>query len=66
MASSEQVDRLELTRLRTRVEDLARRRREALDRVAHLPGSSDHRRLEEMGFELAQVEWRLAELEAAQ
>jgi hypothetical protein len=66
MATSGQVDGLELRRLRARVDGLARRRREALDRVAHLPGSTDHRRLEEMGFELAQVEWRLAELEAAQ
>jgi hypothetical protein len=65
MGTNGQVDKLELRRLRARVEDLARRRRAALDRVAHLPGSQDHRRLEEMGFELAQVEWRLAELEAS-
>jgi hypothetical protein len=55
---------VELTRLRARVDALAHRRVAALERLAPLQHSPSRRRLEAMQFELAELEWQLADLEA--
>ncbi len=56
---------VELTRLRARVDALAHRRVAALERLAPLPDSPSRRQLEAMRFELAELEWQLAGLDAA-
>ncbi|HEU5372975.1 MAG TPA: hypothetical protein VFU51_11355 [Gaiellaceae bacterium] len=53
----------ETARLRHRVRELARRRDRAIERVALFPNPVTERQLEAMRFELAELEWRLAELE---
>ena len=55
---------VELTRLRARVDALAQRRLAALERLAPRGDSPSLRQLEAMRFELAEVEWHLAALEA--
>lgn len=57
------TDAAELRHLRARVDRLAQRRLAALERLAVLPGSPTHHQLEAMRFELAEVEWQLAELQ---
>jgi polyhydroxyalkanoate synthesis regulator phasin len=54
---------VELTRLRARVDALTHRRVAALERLSPLPDSPSRRRLEAMRFELAELEWQLADLE---
>jgi len=55
----------ELAHLRHRLGELVRRRDRALERVAQFPNPVSERQLEAMRFELAELEWRLAELEGA-
>lgn len=55
----------EVARLRHRVRELARRRDSAVERVALFPNPVNERQLEAMRFELAELEWRIAELEGA-
>jgi hypothetical protein len=55
----------EVVRLRHRVRELARRRDSAVERVALFPNAVNERQLEAMRFELAELEWRIAELEGA-
>jgi hypothetical protein len=57
------TDAAALRRLRARVDRLAQRRLAALERLAVLPESPSRSRLEAMRFELAEVEWKLTELE---
>ena len=59
------TDLVELQRLRARVEKLVHRRLAASERLAPVPESPSHRQLEAMRFELAELEWQLADLEAA-
>ena len=54
----------DLVRLRERLDDLGRRRLEALDRPAVPLTLTGRRQLEAMRFELAEVEWHLAQLES--
>jgi hypothetical protein len=58
-------DPAEVARLRHRVRELARRRDRAVERVALFPNPVSERQLEAMRFELAELEWRIAELEHA-
>lgn len=53
----------EVARLRHRLRELRRRRDRAVERVALFPNPVNERQLEAMRFELAELEWRLAELE---
>lgn len=53
----------EAARLRHRLRELSRRRDRAIERVALFPNPVNARQLEAMRFELAELEWRLAELE---
>ena len=55
----------ELARLRHRLRELSRRRDRAVERVALFPNPVSERQLEAMRFELAELEWRIAELEGA-
>lgn len=55
----------ETARLRHRLRELSRRRDRAIERVALFPNPANARQLESMRFELAELEWRLAELEGA-
>ncbi|MGZ4335098.1 MAG: hypothetical protein ACXVRJ_12635 [Gaiellaceae bacterium] len=55
----------ELARLRHRIGELSRRRDRAVERVAVFPNPASRRQLEAMKFELAELEGRLAELEAS-
>jgi hypothetical protein len=59
-------DPAEVARLRHRVRELARRRDRAVERVALFPNPVSERQLEVMRFELAELEWRIAELAAAE
>jgi len=58
------TDFAELKRLRTRVDQLAQRRLAALERLTTLPDSPSRLQLEAMRFELVELEWQLATLEA--
>lgn len=58
-------DPAEVAQLRHRMRELARRRDRAVERVALFPNPVSERQLEAMRFELAELEWRLAELERA-
>jgi hypothetical protein len=58
-------DPAEVARLRHRVRELSRRRDRAVERVALFPNPVSERQLEAMRFEIAELEWRLAELERA-
>jgi hypothetical protein len=55
----------EAARLRHRLRELSRRRDRAVERVALFPNPVSERQLEAMRFELAELEWRIAELEGA-
>jgi len=55
---------VELTRLRARLDALDQRRLAALERLAPRGDSPSLRQLEAMRFELAEVDWHLANLEA--
>jgi hypothetical protein len=55
----------EVARLRHRLRELSRRRDRAVERVALFPNPVSERQLEAMRFELAELEWRIAELEGA-
>jgi hypothetical protein len=55
----------EVVRLRHRLTELVRRRDLAVERVALFPNPVSERQLESMRFELAELEWRIAELEHA-
>ena len=55
----------EAARLRHRLRELSRRRDRAVERVALFPNPVNARQLETMRFELAELEWRLAELDSA-
>ena len=50
--------------LRARLDDLARRREEALERTVVGLTAPARQQLEAMRFELAEVEWHLAQLES--
>jgi hypothetical protein len=54
----------DLAVLRERLDDLARRREAALERPVVDLTAAGHRQLEAMRFELAEVEWHLAQLES--
>lgn len=58
------TDSAELTQLRARVDELVHRRLAALERLAPLSDSPSRRRLDAMRFELSELEWQLADLEA--
>lgn len=55
----------EVARLRHRVRELSRRRDRAVERVALFPNPVNARQLEAMRFELAELEWRIAELDGS-
>jgi hypothetical protein len=55
---------VEVARLRARVDALVQRRLAALERLAPRGDSPSVRQLEAMRFELAEVEWHLAALDA--
>jgi DNA recombination-dependent growth factor C len=54
----------DLARLRERLDDLGRRRVAVLERPAVMLNTWERRQLEAMRFELAEVEWHLAQLES--
>ena len=54
----------DLARLRERLDDLGRRRVAVLERPAVMLDAWERRQLEAMRFELAEVEWHLAQLES--
>jgi hypothetical protein len=54
----------DLARLRERLDDLGRRRVAVLERPAVRINAWERRQLEAMRFELAEVEWHLAQLES--
>jgi hypothetical protein len=54
----------DLASLRERLDDLGRRRLAALEHPAGKLSVRERRQLETMRFELAEVEWHLARLEA--
>lgn len=58
------TDFVELQRLRARVDGLVQRRLAAEERLACVPESPTHRQLEAMRFELAELDWQLANLDA--
>lgn len=62
---STQRDPGEVAQLRHRLRELTRRRDRAVERVALFPNPVSERQLEVMRFELAELEWRIAELEGA-
>ena len=64
-APHEGHDAAEVARLRHRLRELARRRDRAVERVGLFPNAANERQLEAMRFELAELEWRIAELEGA-
>jgi len=55
----------DVARLRHRIGELDRRRERAVERVALFPNSVTQRQLEAMRFELAELRWRLDELDGA-
>jgi hypothetical protein len=55
---------VEVAQLRARVDALVQRRLAALERLAPRGDSPSVRQLEAMRFELAEVEWHLAALDA--
>ena len=54
----------DLSNLRARLDDLSRRRVEALARPTASAHSKRHRQLEAMRFELAELDWHLTQLES--
>ena len=54
----------DLASLRERLDDLSRRRVQALHRPTAPLNAAERRQLEAMRFDLAEVEWHLAQLEA--
>lgn len=55
----------DVARLRRRIGELDRRREQAVERVALFPNSVTQRQLEAMRFELAELRWRLDEIDGA-
>lgn len=64
MDAPRRTESADLARLRERLDDLGRRRVAALERPIVELSSTRRRQLEAMQFELAEVEWHLAQLES--
>jgi hypothetical protein len=64
MDASSRTAAADLAYLRQRVDDLDRRRIAELERPLAAPCAVRQRQLEVMRFELAEVEWHLAQLES--